>query len=284
MNARVRHRSGFTLIELLVVIAIIAVLIGLLLPAVQKVRESASRTRCANNVKQLAIACHAFHDANRQFPETVSVTTATTRGTAHFFLLPYLEQNPLFTSAGSSSANVTNTIVKAYLCPSDTTSPANTQRGGASCNYPINDRLCRQGTPRSMASGIPDGTSNTLLFAERYQNCRGTGNHPDNGAGATYGWTEPAWAPTGTWGGPDRYDWDTPCLPIRGNLTYTMNIFQITPRQESCDWSTAQTAHPGAMQIAMADGSVRGITPGIGTTNWARVIDPADGQSLDGNW
>jgi prepilin-type N-terminal cleavage/methylation domain-containing protein len=96
------RRGGFTLIELLVVIAIIAILIGLLLPAVQKVREAAARTENANKLHQLAIASHNYHDVNRRMPPYYayaygSVSGAET-GTAHFVLLPYLEQDPLYKS------------------------------------------------------------------------------------------------------------------------------------------------------------------------------------------
>ena len=128
-----RRRPAFTLIELLVVIAIVAVLIGLLLPAVQKVREAAARTRCGNNLKQIGLALHDYHDTNGCFPQNtwrvisypVSVSTNWT-----WPLLPHIEQRNLFSTidmtAGLGGANwaalngpAFRTVVPTYQCPSD---------------------------------------------------------------------------------------------------------------------------------------------------------------------
>jgi prepilin-type N-terminal cleavage/methylation domain-containing protein/prepilin-type processing-associated H-X9-DG protein len=143
------RRAGFTLIELLVVIAIIAVLIGLLVPAVQKVREAAARAQCMNNIKQLALALHNYHDVKKRFPPAVVMPYAQagndplTGGSANpfgpnwlIFLLPYIEQQNLYAQADPSSYPGTNNlknlasynvswrkvrgaVIPTLLCPSD---------------------------------------------------------------------------------------------------------------------------------------------------------------------
>src|SRR5262245_65564151 len=103
---RVSHRRlAFTLIELLVVIAIIAILIGLRLPAVQKVRDAAARIQCTNNVKQLALGCHNYESTNGTLPPW-AVGTPVQFGSAHYLLLPYIEQDNLYQQANGNSFNV----------------------------------------------------------------------------------------------------------------------------------------------------------------------------------
>jgi prepilin-type N-terminal cleavage/methylation domain-containing protein/prepilin-type processing-associated H-X9-DG protein len=122
-----KTKPGFTLIELLVVIAIIAILIGLLLPAVQKVRESAARATCQNNLKQLGIGLHNYHDPNNTLPSNIRPSaTGTVRVRWTTYLLPYIEQDPLFRSVNlnvnwHNSANLNPgfaTRLKLMECPS----------------------------------------------------------------------------------------------------------------------------------------------------------------------
>ncbi|MFO0928310.1 MAG: DUF1559 domain-containing protein [Gemmataceae bacterium] len=124
-NRNVTRRQAFTLVELLVVIAIIGVLAGLLLPAVQKVREAANRTQCINNLKQIGLAAHNYHDAKKQFPQNHRPGGGAVRIRWFTRLLPYLEQDTLYSRYDESTnwdsatnAPVTATFVKIGTCPS----------------------------------------------------------------------------------------------------------------------------------------------------------------------
>jgi prepilin-type N-terminal cleavage/methylation domain-containing protein/prepilin-type processing-associated H-X9-DG protein len=170
VHAANRRRSGFTLIELLVVIAIIAVLLGMLLPAVQKVREAANRIKCANNLHQMGLAMHHYHDVYGYFPPAFA--KPSNYGWA-VWLLPYIEQDNLYTTINPQFTTLTlnsNTQMPlpTYLCPSDPdTSTTNANYAGyGKSNYAVSEQVSDGGST-IMMSQIKDGLSNTLMIGER---------------------------------------------------------------------------------------------------------------------
>jgi prepilin-type N-terminal cleavage/methylation domain-containing protein len=296
-----RRRDGFTLIELLVVIAIIAILIGLLLPAVQKVRSAAARMQSANNLKQMGLACHSYHDvANSLPPLAAPLPPGNGLVSVHFFLLPYIEQDNVFKlgvanggawNGGAASAG--SKKIKTYISPRDPSNPPEVWResnGGTwgISNYAANHAIF--GVPggsntesKMTLQGMTDGTSNTVGFGEQYGVC-GTGE-TDTTIGSPY--FHKLWAYNVTWKWERGPYFDTRIMSnntITPNATSTAAVPQAQPTIANCNPYLLQAMDAGGCQVGLMDGSVRTVSTGVSGSTWVKAIWPSDGMVLGSDW
>ncbi len=308
----VRRRLAFTLIELLVVIAVIGVLVSLLLPAVQKVRESANRMQCTNQLKQITLAAHNYHDANGKLPPAQFSATSQSAASR---LLPYLEQDNLFrlirqdlphNDPLNDAARLQE--VKQFRCPSDYPNPM-TSSGGAT-NY----MACKGSgivwlTATGPNTGMPepngaftcdsrvrfadatDGLSNTAFFSERVL---------ADGSNAIISPVADVFFSPAAPATPDEALTLCNALDVN-NLANQFPLFMgapwlhgqhtfliITPPNgRSCGFFTALRAvmppssrHPGGVNLSLGDGSVRFVTDNVSSTTWRGLGSRNGGEVL----
>jgi prepilin-type processing-associated H-X9-DG protein/prepilin-type N-terminal cleavage/methylation domain-containing protein len=265
-----RPRPAFTLIELLVVIALIGTLIALLVPAVQKVREAAARTQCQNNLKQMGLALHAYHDANKALPPGY-LATATYPGTSpgwgwEAFILPYLEQTPLYRQInlsqpiqGQAAAAVG---IPTYLCPADmvtlTPFPVTDATGATLCNAAPSSYAATVGPD---ASDVADPTGEGVFY--RNSRIRLTDIH--DGTSETVMAGDRAWSQVnGIWAGaPDggivragiSNPWQAATAPAPCFVLVHNNWINILTDSDG-GLDDFSSMHPGGANMLFADGSV----------------------------
>ncbi len=319
-----RRWLGFTLIELLVVIAIIAILIGLLLPAVQKVREAAARIQSTNNLKQMGLALHNMNDVSGVLPLPEGAypragagvgPSKPMVGTVFYHMLPFIEQDNVYKQMAINHPDSwwCGYSIKTYVGPNDPSAPPSGRpdttnpRDGTS--YAPNESVFDYGlniTPSfrngnvSPVASIPrtflDGTSNTIIFAEKYMVCGPTSSHH-----AAFYWGEtclncgsPSSTSRAYLGACNRLG--NPPSVGSPAMFYASSVSrapggaqpgvppQNRPSPNACNPCLLQAPNNGGTLVGLGDGSVRLVTTAISQATWIKAVNPADGLTLGPDW
>jgi prepilin-type N-terminal cleavage/methylation domain-containing protein len=263
-----RYPWGFTLIELLVVIAIIAVLIGLLLPAIQKVREAAARTQSANNLKQIALAVHNCASPNNgALPPSYGVFRGSPAGFHSFFyhILPYIEQENIATLYPAGLIGIAVPVpVQTFIAPGDPSNDSTSIRTSYACNSVV-FKVSGASLPSVFGT---KGSSNTVILMERYSlTATGTVGGSIGLQSRSHIWSE-AFA-------------SLDCSTVPTGFT---NAPQFAPALAEADNRRPQGFISSVMVVSLGDGSVRIVGPDVSPTTWCWACNPSTGDPPPSDW
>jgi prepilin-type N-terminal cleavage/methylation domain-containing protein len=305
-------RRGFTLIELLVVIAIIAILIGLLLPAVQKVREAAARTQSQNNMKQFGLASHNYNDAVGHMPPAFvefGLSRGYKDGSWVVHILPYIEQDNLkrvvdnntATSGQYYAITYNQSPPKVFINPMDPSQSNGAYNDSGWGIYSVTGYVANFEAMGGFVDApsfkvnrlrkitdMSDGTSNTILYTTRLAVCEANPSpYRPSYSGAFYNIAP--YANASSW-----FEW----MPVinywrngpsnTGFITGAATKFQVNPtwagRAATCDFRLATQVGSGGILVGLGDGSVRTVSSGISGLTWWAAMTPTGGEVLGNDW